>query len=344
MKTLTVWGIYQIEAPRSEIFVDQPCNSVGVPLLLDGLLASLGVGIVSRFRSSLLARGFPCTISQRVSACSTLIPRVKHSRRDERRSAISRAARQAFIHGSTTKHKASLIQLSACGTREVPSSERAHWLAILELMLPLLDQLSGLAQVLDLVTFPVRYSASQGMRGLGRSTHGLSHRSKAIIDQTLSPGMFVGDASCSFPVGERILLCFCGLPFQVVCSLPRFPSFDADRLMGCTSIADFSEGAACFCSCCFLCGPTIGESPASVGHVIAGAIQFVLQTVLVLFWARSSSSVTSEATACNESPSLKRHLFHGGLGGTVFLRHSIQGLYCLLVLSYAPSFASSFFL
>ena len=65
MKTLKVWGNCQIKAPRSEVFVDQPCNSVGVTLLagkkelMVGLLANLGVGIVSRFRSSLLATGFP---------------------------------------------------------------------------------------------------------------------------------------------------------------------------------------------------------------------------------------------------------------------------------------------
>ena len=53
MKTLKVWEICPIEAPRSEVFVDQPCNSV------DMFLANLGVGIVSRFRSSLLATVFP---------------------------------------------------------------------------------------------------------------------------------------------------------------------------------------------------------------------------------------------------------------------------------------------
>ena len=49
-----------------KFFVDQPHNSVDVLLLLekrdflfDGLLANLGVGIVSRLRSSLLAAGFP---------------------------------------------------------------------------------------------------------------------------------------------------------------------------------------------------------------------------------------------------------------------------------------------
>ena len=59
MKTLKVWAI-------SAVFVDQTCNSVGVPLLLqrkelmvDGFLANLGVEIVSRIRSSFLATSFP---------------------------------------------------------------------------------------------------------------------------------------------------------------------------------------------------------------------------------------------------------------------------------------------
>ena len=66
MKTLKVWEICQIEAPRSEVFVDQPHNSVGETRLLerknfmvDGFLANLGVGIFSRCRSSLLATSFP---------------------------------------------------------------------------------------------------------------------------------------------------------------------------------------------------------------------------------------------------------------------------------------------
>ena len=49
-----------------KFFFDQPCNSVDMlPLLerenflVDGLLANLGVGVVSLFCSSLLATGLP---------------------------------------------------------------------------------------------------------------------------------------------------------------------------------------------------------------------------------------------------------------------------------------------
>ena len=60
MKTLKVREICQVEAPRTEVFVDQPGNSEDMfqEFMVDGLLAYLGVGIVSRFRSSLLATGF----------------------------------------------------------------------------------------------------------------------------------------------------------------------------------------------------------------------------------------------------------------------------------------------
>ena len=49
-----------MKAPRSEVFVDQPRNSEDMfqEFMVDGFLAKLGVGIVPRFRSSLLATGF----------------------------------------------------------------------------------------------------------------------------------------------------------------------------------------------------------------------------------------------------------------------------------------------
>ena len=85
MKNLDGVGICQIETPRSEVFVDQPRNSVDMLLLLarkfkvDDFLATLGVGIVSRYRSSLLATSFLYYISHGVPTCRSLIQRVKHS-------------------------------------------------------------------------------------------------------------------------------------------------------------------------------------------------------------------------------------------------------------------------
>ena len=66
MKTLKFWEICQNKAPRSEVFVGQPKNSVEILLLLErenswvyGLFANLGVGMVSLFCSSLPATGLP---------------------------------------------------------------------------------------------------------------------------------------------------------------------------------------------------------------------------------------------------------------------------------------------
>ena len=126
----------------------------------------------------------------------------------------------------------------------------------------------------------------------------------------------------------------------------RFPRFDADHLMRCTLIAEFPQGADCFCSCCFLCGPTIGEFPGSVGHGFARAIQFALQTVLVLFGLVQSSSVTSEATGKSTSPS--------SCSDVTFFMEASKALYssakasgpCIVLwfMSEALSFVSSFFL
>ena len=47
-----------------------------------------------------------------------------------------------------------------------------------------------------------------GSAWLGPQKHGLSQRSKAITDQTLSPGIFFGDAPRPLPVGKHVILCF----------------------------------------------------------------------------------------------------------------------------------------
>ena len=47
--------------------------------MVDGLLANLGVGIVSRFCSSLPAFGLPVLGRTGFSSVAFLIPRVKHS-------------------------------------------------------------------------------------------------------------------------------------------------------------------------------------------------------------------------------------------------------------------------
>ena len=147
----------------------------------------------------------------------------------------------------------------------------------------------------------------------------------ALVDQGFRPGVFIGDASGSVPVGQQVFLCLRSPAFEIVCFLPRSPCLDTDRLMSCTAVKDFPEGAAQFCICCFLCVPTVGEAVARSSHEQSNSS--CRRT-----WSRSSSSATSEATACNTSLCVfKRHLFHGGFEGSVLLRQSIQGLCCLLV-------------
>ena len=47
--------------------------------MVDGFLANLGVGIVSRFRSSLLAIGLAVLSRTESFKCGIQIPRVKHA-------------------------------------------------------------------------------------------------------------------------------------------------------------------------------------------------------------------------------------------------------------------------
>ena len=71
MKTLKVWGICQIEPPRSEVCVDHPCNSVDILLLLERENSWLRVSLpisAFPFRSTLPATGvtvqaFFCKVS-----------------------------------------------------------------------------------------------------------------------------------------------------------------------------------------------------------------------------------------------------------------------------------------
>ena len=56
------WGIYQIEVPISAVFAVQPWNYVE-EFTVDGLLATVGIGIVLPIRSSSLATGAPALLS-----------------------------------------------------------------------------------------------------------------------------------------------------------------------------------------------------------------------------------------------------------------------------------------
>ena len=105
----------------------------------------------------------------------------------------------------------------------------------------------------------LRITENESLRGwcygLGRFTHRLHQRSQAVVDQGLRPGVLVGDASGSFPVGQQVFLRLGGLAFEVVCFLSRPPCLDKDRLMSCTAVTAFPQGAAQFCICCPLVWP-----------------------------------------------------------------------------------------
>ena len=130
------------------------------------------------------------------------------------------------------------------------------------------------------------------LSGLGRISHGMPQCSKALVDQGFRPGVFIGDASGSVPVGQQVFLCIRSPAFEVVCFLPRSPCLDTDRLMSCTAVKDFPKGAAQFCMCCFLCVPTVGEAVARTSYEQSNSSCRRTWS----FWTRSSSSATSEAT------------------------------------------------
>ena len=144
----------------------------------------------------------------------------------------------------------------------------------------------------------------------GRISDALPQCSQAIVDQGFRPGVCIGDASGSFPVGQQVFLCLRSLAFEVLCFLPRPPCFDTNRLMSCTAVTDLPEGTACHFDCRFLRGPTVGEFSGSGDQVFAGAIQFVLQTILVFLG--SFELVSRLCDCCIQHISLfvfKRHLF-----------------------------------
>ena len=66
----------------------------------------------------------------------------------------------------------------------------AHWLPTWKLMLPLLNELRRLPQILGLVTLEVRHAARQGVRGFGCGWHAPTQRANTVVDVTFG--------SCSF--------------------------------------------------------------------------------------------------------------------------------------------------
>ena len=92
--------------------------------------------------------------------------------------------------------------------------------------------------------------------------------------------MLVGEAPRSLLVEQHILLRFTSLPFQIVCSLPRFPSFKASRLVEARFM--HISRKALVNNCRFFVQPNNCRTPSQQCPCFTRTIQSVLQTVLIL--------------------------------------------------------------
>ena len=70
----------------------------------------------------------------------------------------------------------------------------AHWLSTWKLVLPHLNELRRLSQVLCLLTLAVRNANRQAVRGFGRGLKGFTQRANSVIDVAFGPGVLVRDA------------------------------------------------------------------------------------------------------------------------------------------------------
>ena len=142
-----------------------------------------------------------------------------------------------------------------------PVVKFAHSLALLELVLPLLDQISSLAQALNLITLsvlcPCRSENVQLRPHLARPAP-MFH---VVVNQCFRPGVLVGNTPGSFHVGQQIFLCLRGFALEVMSFPPHFTCLGTNHFMSRTTVTDFPERATQFCMCFFVCGPAVREFP-----------------------------------------------------------------------------------
>ena len=131
----------------------------------------------------------------------------------------------------------------------------AHSLALVELVLPLLDQISSLAQALNLITLSVRYPCKSEKVQLR------PHLARPLPPQCFRPGVLVGNTPGSFHVGQKIFLCLRGFALEVMSLPPHFTCLGTNHFMSRTTVTDFPERATQFCMCFFVCGPAVREFP-----------------------------------------------------------------------------------
>ena len=132
-----------------------------------------------------------------------------------------------------------------------------HWLSTQKLMLPRLNELRRLPQILGLVTLAVRHATRQAVRGFGRGLQGSTKGANSVIDVAFRSGVLVRDASCSLPVGRHVCLYLRGLALNFECSMQRLLCIDANFFMSCTSVANFPEGVAKFNARGLVCSPAV---------------------------------------------------------------------------------------
>ena len=159
-------------------------------------------------------------------------------------------------------------------------------------LLPRLNQLRRLSQVLHLITLPIRHATRQAVRGFGR---GLYCSTQEPIPSLTWPSAL----ACSFEV--RLVRSLCVARPSCVSEALRLiscvrcrllPRFDTDYFVSRTSGADLPEGVAQFCARGLEGCPAVGELPGGRSQIIACTVQVVLQSALAV----------SAAAVCIASP------------------------------------------
>ena len=133
-------------------------------------------------------------------------------------------------------------------------------LAFMELVLPFLDQISSLAQALNLNTLSVRYPCRSENVQLGPHLARFAPMFHAVVNQCFPLGV-VGNTRGSFHVGQQIFLCLRGFALGVTSLPPHFTCLGTNHFMSRTTVTDFPERATQFCMCFFVCGPAVREFP-----------------------------------------------------------------------------------
>ena len=207
----------------------------------------------------------------------------------------------------------------------------SHWTQAwytLELLLPRFDQVGGLTEILDFVAFSVRHTAGQRVCSRGRLSNTTPQVSQAVVDQSFRPGVLIGDSPGTLSVRDHILLSLRGFPFELRGLVARLPHFSTSRFMSRLTVTDFPEGAAQFCTRCFMGGPAVRNS----SEALAKSSQVHSSSSCKWswsFWALSSSSALLKPLHITHPLFVvKRHLFHGDFEDSVLLSQSVQGLYC----------------